>query len=321
MEARRAGGTTAPARRPTEEGEEREEREEAGETGEARPTEETMPRVQPNPIGIDAYAPKDIAVRVEGIGVTKATMAAGPLFALAVLAGVFIAFGGLFFTVVITGSELGLGPTRLLGGVAFSLGLILVVVGGAELFTGNNLIVMAWCDDRITTAALLRNWGIVLVGNAVGAVATAFAVHHAGVGGIGDGALDRTVAAIAAAKVALPWDEAFLRGVLCNALVCLAVWLSVAARTVVGKILAIVFPIAGFVAAGLEHSIANMYLIPVGMLAAGTVDVAAVLGNLLPVTLGNVVGGSAFVALFYYWIYVRGASQTASPASSDQGDG
>lgn len=257
-----------------------------------------------SPFSFDAYAPAEIAQRVENAGVAKAGMPFLKTFVLALLAGAFIAFGGMLFTLVMTGNGLGLGPGRLLGGVAFSLGLILVIVGGAELFTGNNLIVMAWADGKIRLAQLLRNWIIVYAGNLVGSFAMAVFIILSGTLDIGGGAVVETAKNIAAAKVQLPLIEAFVRGILCNTLVCLAVWLCFAAHTVAGKILAIVPPIAAFVALGFEHSIANAYLIPVGYLAgAEGVDLAGFLGNLIPVTLGNIVGGSVFVALVYWVIY------------------
>ena len=190
--------------------------------------------------------------------------------------------------------------------MAFSLGLVLVVVAAAELFTGNNLIVMAWASSRIGMGRLLRNWGLVYLGNLVGAVATATLVHGSGVLDAGEGMVAATARGIASAKVALPFGEAFLRGMLCNTFVCLAVWLCVAAHSVSGKILAILFPITAFVALGFEHSVANMYLIPAGAFAvAGGVTMTAAVGNLVPVTLGNIVGGSALVALVYWIAYLR----------------
>jgi formate transporter len=264
----------------------------------------TPPAVSPSPQ--DAYPPGQIALLVAQIGVRKATAAAVPTLELGVLAGAFIAFGAMFFTLVMTGSPLGLGPGRLLGGLAFSLGLVLVVIGGAELFTGNNLVVMAWAAGKVRGVHLARNWTLVYVANLVGALGTALMVHWSGTLELGGGAVARTAAEIAQAKVALGVAEAFFRGVLCNILVCLAVWLSYAAHDVAGKILAIVFPISAFVALGFEHSIANMYLIPIAMLAgADGVTVAGFLWNLAPVTLGNAVGGGVFVALVYWLIYLR----------------
>jgi formate/nitrite transporter len=254
----------------------------------------------------DAHSPREIAALVEGVGVAKARLPVLDTLALAVLAGAFIAFGAMFATLVTTGNDIGFGVNRLIGGVAFSLGLILVVVGGAELFTGNNLIVMAWADRKITVRQLLRNWALVLAGNFTGAVGAAVLVYLSGVLQLGEGAVAESASKIASAKVALPFAEAFFRGVLCNALVCLAVWLCFAAHTVSGKILAIIFPITAFVALGFEHSIANMYFIPLGwLLDADGVTLASFLGNLVPVTLGNIVGGSIFVALVYWLIYLR----------------
>jgi formate transporter len=260
--------------------------------------------VSPSPQ--DAYPPAQVALLVEQVGVKKATLPALPTVALGLLAGAFIAFGAMFSTLVMTDNPLGLGPGRLLGGLAFSLGLILVVVGGAELFTGNNLVVMAWAARKITTGQLARNWTLVYLANLVGSVGTALMVLWSGVLEIGGGAVADTAIAIAQAKVALGFTEAFFRGILCNVLVCLAVWLCFAAHDVPGKVLAIIFPISAFVALGFEHSVANMYLIPIAMLAgAEGVTVVGFLTNLVPVTLGNIVGGGVFVALIYWLIYLR----------------
>jgi len=254
---------------------------------------------------VDAYTPPQVAALVEAVGARKASLPALQTATLGLLAGAFIAFGGMFFTLVMTGNELGLGPGRLLGGLAFSLGLVLVVIGGAELFTGNNLIVMAWADGKVTTGALLRNWGLVYVANFVGSLGCVVLVHLSGALELGGGAVSETAASIAAGKLRLGPLEAFSRGILCNVLVCLAVWLCFAAHSVSGKILAIAFPISAFVALGFEHSVANMYLIPIGMLAQGAIDISGFLGNLIPVTLGNIVGGGGLVALVYWLVYLR----------------
>lgn len=253
-----------------------------------------------NPTGLDAYKPAEIARRIEEAGVGKAQLALVPMTALSLLAGAFIAFGGAFYTLVMTGADPGFGPARLLGGTAFSLGLILVVVGGAELFTGNALMVMAWVDRRIATTSMLRAWAIVYLGNLAGALAMAVLLKHSGTlnGATGDLAIR-----IAEAKMALPPLEALLRGILCNALVCLAVWLTFAAHSVAGKILAILWPITAFVALGFEHSVANMYLIPLGLLLGADGGIAGLLGNLVPVTAGNVIGGAGGVALTYWAAY------------------
>jgi len=259
----------------------------------------------------DAYAPPQIAVRVREVGVAKATAPVATTLGLAVLAGAFIALGALFYTVTITGGtgQAPFGLVRLVGGMAFSLGLVLVVVGGAELFTGNNLIAMAWAAGRITIGQVLRNWLWVYLGNLFGALGTAALALLAGVHWLGDGTVGETAVGIARAKVSLDPMAAVARGVLCNALVCLAVWLCMGARGVADKILAILFPITAFVACGFEHSIANMYFLPVGIaLTAGTaapISLAGALGNLAFVTAGNILGGTVLVALVYWFVYLR----------------
>ncbi|KAF0247085.1 MAG: formate [Planctomycetota bacterium] len=282
--------------------------------------------MEPTP-GIDAYSPAEMARRVEETGVQKAELGLGSMLALAVLAGVFIALGAAFSTVAATDPRLGYGPSRLLTGLAFSLGLILVVVAGAELFTGNNLVVMAWASRRVSTARLLRNWFWVYFGNFGGAAATAVAFYFTRRWEDAGGQLGATALGIAKAKCSLPFGTAFVLGVLCNALVCLAVWLCFSARSTTDKVLAIVFPITAFVALGLEHSVANMYFIPLGMLlrsepvvlaaggwgpeAVSRVGWEGLLGNLLPVTLGNVVGGGLMVAAVYWSVYLRDSRKPA----------
>ena len=258
-----------------------------------------------NPTGIAAYKPAEIARLIEAAGVAKTQLGLLQMTALALLAGAFIAFGAAFYTLVMTGVDSGHGPARLLGGAAFSLGLILVLVGGAELFTGNALMVMAWVDRRIATGAMLRAWGIVYRGNLAGALGMALLVS---LSGTLSGPVGEVAVRIAEAKMALPPLEALVRGILCNALVCLAVWLTFAAASVAGKILAILWPITAFVALGFEHSIANMYLIPVGLLAGAEGGAAGFLANLLPVTVGNIIGGAGGVALAYWAAYRRGHS-------------
>ncbi len=220
----------------------------------------------PLPHSLDPLLPAEMAARAESIGVTKASLPLLNLAALAVLAGAFIALGAAFFTTVTTSTDLGYGPTRLLGGLAFSLGLFLVVVGGAELFTGNNLMVMAWAGKRIGTAQLLRAWAIVYAGNLAGAAATAVLVALSGQWRFADYAVGANAVRIADAKVNLDLAEAFFLGVLCNGLVCLAIWLTYSARSNTDKAVAVLFPITAFVASGYEHSIANMYFIPLGLL-------------------------------------------------------
>ncbi len=265
--------------------------------------------------GSDAYAPREIAARVESVGVTKARMATLPLLMLGLLAGAFISLGALFFVIVRSDPTLGYAAGQLAGGVAFSLGLLLVVVAGAELFTGNNLLAMAWADGKITSAEVLRNWVLVCLANLVGAMGMALLVYASGHTGMNGGAIGRTVVRIAQAKQDLPATEAFFRGVLCNVLVCMAVWMVLAGRSVVDKAVAIVFPISAFVAAGFEHSIANMYFFPLAMLvqagsgAESTVTWVGMATNLVPVIAGNLLGGSVLVGLTYYVIYRRGQPQ------------
>lgn len=255
----------------------------------------------------DAYPPQEIARKVERLGVAKAHADVLTFLVLAVLAGAFVSLGALLFTVVITESTLGFGPTRLLGGVSFCLGLILVVVAGAELFTGNNLIAMAWASRLIGIRDVMRSWLLAYVGNVIGCLGTVLLVVWADIASLGNGAVGEMALRIARAKADLPLAEAFTRGILCNALVCLAVWLAIGARSVTDKILAILFPITAFVAIGFEHSIANWFFLPFGLAvdAHGVVSMAGVVRNIVAVTAGNVVGGTVLVAGVYWVAYLR----------------
>jgi formate/nitrite transporter len=259
-----------------------------------------MSDIKINPTGLDAYKPAEVAQRIEEAGVRKAALPAVPLATLSVLAGVFIALGAAAFTSAMAGTPPGFGPARLLGGLIFSTGLILVVAGGAELFTGNALIVMAWVDGRVSTRALLRNWIFAFAGNLAGAVAIAVLM---GWSGLLSGPSGELAIKIAETKSGLPMAEALIRAILCNTLVCLAVWLTFAARSLTDKILAIVFPITAFVLLGYEHSVANMYFIPAGWMAGAEIDISGFFGNLIPVTIGNVIGGAGGVALSYWLAY------------------
>lgn len=262
--------------------------------------------------GTDAYDPGEIAERVEAVGVTKARLPLLSMVALGILAGGFIGLGAMFYTVVASDAALSFGVQRVLGGLTFSLGLILVVIAGAELFTGNNLLVMGWVRGRIPGRLVARNFAVVYAANFVGAVGLAGMVFLSGHLAMNDGAVKGAATATAVAKVQLPFMEAFFRGVLCNILVCLAVWLASAGRQVVNRVMAIVFPITAFVACGFEHCVANMYFIPLGMMieaggdASATITVAGLFRNLVPVTLGNLLGGAGMVGLVYYVIYRRG---------------
>jgi formate/nitrite transporter len=267
--------------------------------------------------GFDGYSPREIAERVENVGVTKASLPLVSLVALGVLAGGFIGLGALFYTLVVSDPGLGFAASRVLGGQVFSLGLILVVVAGAELFTGNNLLLMACVSRRISPAKLARNLGLVYAANFVGAAGLAVLVALSGHAKMNHGAVGETAVALAAAKCALPFGEIFFKAVLGNLLVCLAVWISMAGRTVVDKAVAIVFPVSAFVACGFEHCIANMYLIPLGMILKdafpgsstqlAALDWSGFLHNLVPATLGNLIGGAGMVGLVYWIIYRRGS--------------
>ena len=207
---------------------------------------------------------------------------------------------------------------RIAGGVTFSLGLVLVVVGGAELFTGNNLIAMAWAVGCVRTSQVVRNWLWVYLGNLLGAVGTAALVLLAGVPALGEGTVGETMVQIARSKVALDPVSAIARGILCNVLVCLAVWLCMGARSVADKILAIVFPISAFVACGFEHSVANMFFFPLGFgltwSGPDTLSWTGALLNLGLVTIGNVIGGTGLVALVYWFVYLRHSTGGAEPS-------
>lgn len=276
-------------------------------------------------LSIDALMPPQMADRAEAIGIRKANTDFWTLLALSVLAGAFIGAGAMFATVVTADAagKLTYGVTRLVGGVVFSVGLIMVIVAGAELFTGNNLIVMAWANRKVTTAKLLRNWVIVYLGNLIGSVATAVLVFLGGQYTFGNGAVGLQALNTAAAKSSLGFVQALALGIMCNALVCMAVWLCYSARSTTDKILSIIFPISAFVAGGFEHSIANMYFIPMGILIKSfaasefwakigktAADYAVVnwgsfLSNLVPVTIGNIIGGAGLVGLVYWFAYLR----------------
>jgi formate/nitrite transporter len=296
-----------------------------------------------NDVQMDALLPPAMAVKAEEIGVRKAHMGGVTMFALAVLAGAFVALGAIFATTVGAGSFVTTVPdaagattawptgfTRLLMGLVFSLGLILVVVGGAELFTGNNLIVMAWANRKVGTGLLLKNWTIVYLGNFVGAVATALIMFLSQQYTFSSGAIGLFALTLANNKAGLQFVPALMLGVMCNGLVCLAVWLTYSARSTTDKIMAIIFPITAFVAAGFEHSVANMYYLPFAMLVQAGAPASFweaihktpadfpnltlynfLVGNLLPVTIGNIIGGSIMVGVVYWFVYLR---KRAAPA-------
>jgi formate transporter FocA len=280
---------------------------------------------------VDPLLPSEIAIKAEEAGVLKANYGPRRLLALGILAGAFIAFGAIFATTVSTSNiDYPYGISRLLSGLVFSLGLILVIIGGAELFTGNNLIVMAWANRKISTQKLLRNWFFVYIGNFIGSICIAGLVFSSGQYTFSNGAVGLSALNIANSKISLGFIEALSLGILCNVLVCLAIWLAMSARSITDKILAVIFPITAFVAAGFEHSIANMYFIPIGIfIKKGASDAFwsqigmspssfpgitfenMFVKNLLPVTIGNIIGGSLLVGAVYWALYLRNSKEQA----------
>lgn len=268
----------------------------------------------PEIFGFDAFSPAEIAERIENIGVSKAKLPFLSIIMLGILAGAFIALGALFYVVVISDHSLNFALSRVLGGFVFSLGLVMVVIAGAELFTGNNLLVMAWADQKISSYELLRNWLLVSVSNFIGAIGIALLVFFSNHLHMNEGALQESYLQIARTKCSIPWQQAYFSGILCNIFVCLAVWMSQAGRSVIDKVIVIVFPVSAFVASGFEHSIANMYFIPMGLFIQGfgnstssamVLSISGMFGNLIPVILGNLTGGVVFVSMFYHFIYKR----------------
>lgn len=271
---------------------------------------------------VDAFTPAQVAQKVKSLGVNKAAMPLLPLIVLSLMAGAFISFGAMYYTVVMTHPSDAYGAAKMLGGIAFSLGFILVVIAGAELFTGNNLIVMAWMRGRVSAGQLLQNWVIVYIANAIGALVTTYLVFASGFLDGGHHAVGVTALKVGIAKASLSTSEAFVRGMFCNALVCLASWMVYASRSVTDKVFAVLFPISAFVAMGFEHCIANMFMIPIAMFAAldpqvvamsglseeviAGLNVQALLHNIVPVTLGNILGGGVMVAMAYYIVYLYG---------------
>jgi formate transporter len=269
----------------------------------------------------DLYSPSDMARRAETIGAAKASARPTQTLLLAALAGAFIALGAEFATIVGTDTSLGYGPTRLLMGVAFSVGLLLVVLAGAELFTGNALIVVAWASGRVSTARILGNWLLVYLGNLVGSLLIVGLVYVGRVWALDGQKVGAAALSLAATKVSLDPLQAVALGILCNFLVCLAVWLTYSARTTTDKLIALTLPVAAFVASGFEHSVANMYIIPLGILLRGHAEIAQIVGNspallnltwerflianLLPVTIGNIIGGGLMVGIAYWLAYIR----------------
>ena len=283
-------------------------------------------------ITLDALLPPSMAAKGEDLGVKKANLPFLNMFVLGILAGAFIGIGAIFATTVAAASSnLPYGVARLLIGLSFTVGLILVVIGGAELFTGNTLITMAWASGKVTIGKLLRNWVVVYLGNLVGGILTAYIVFLGKQYAFGGGSIGLAALNIGNAKSGFTFIQAIALGIMCNALVCMAVWMCYSARSVADKIFAIIPPIACFVAAGFEHSIANMYFIPSALFIRYMGDASFFtaiektaadfpkltwgnffVANLLPVTIGNIIGGGIMVGLVYWFVYSRKAKAAAA---------
>ena len=294
----------------------------------------------PQAVTIDAIMPSEMARRAEETGVRRASMDVLSVFVLSLLAGAFVSFGAIFATTVSAGS-ISIGPvgdgvvmtaalpygiSRLLVGLVFTIGLIMVVVGGAELFTGNTLLVMAWASGKVTTRAVLLNWVLAFTGNCIGTIGTAALMFLSTQYTFGNGAVGLVALNTANSKAALAFIPALTLGILCNAIVCVAVWMCFSARTTIDRVATVVPPIAAFAAAGFEHCSANAYFLPMGLfIKSGAPDsfwasigkTAAdfpaltwsnfLIGNMLPVTIGNIIGGSLMVGAVYWFVYLRSA--------------
>ena len=280
---------------------------------------EPSPSPQLPIFNLQAYSPAEIKEAVEKVGVKKANLPFLTSFMLAIVAGGGIGFGALYYTIVASDPTLSFATVRVLGGLVFTLGLALVLVGGAELFTGNNLIVMAWASGKVSTGTMLRNWVIVYFGNLLGAlglIVMVFFSHHLD---MNDGRIGLSVLNTAAGKIRPDMVTLFFKGILCNVLVCAAVWLAYAGRSVTDKIVALILPVSAFIAAGFEHCVANMYFLPLAWLQvqaggapagfdASAITLGGIVHNLVPVTLGNIVGGAGLVGIVY-WVIYRAAKQ------------
>lgn len=288
------------------------------------------PSPQPPIFNLNAYSPAEIKEAIEKVGVKKANLPFLASLMLAVIAGGSVGLGALYYSIIVSDAELNFATARVMGGLAFSLGLTIVLVGGAELFTGNNLLVMAWASGSVSTRDVLRNWVVVYFGNligSVGLVVLVFLSHHLDMNG---GRVGLSILSTATAKIQPDVVTLFFKGVLCNLLVCLAVWLAYAGRSVADKIIALVLPVSAFIAAGFEHCVANMYFLPLAWLLkrtgnvppdfdASVITMAGVIHNLVPVTLGNIVGGAGLVGAMYWTIY-RSAFGKSGRSNATQGN-
>ncbi len=259
---------------------------------------------------ITLLSPQEIAEKVESIGITKAQMPIVQLVLLGILAGAYIGFGAMCYTIIKSDNSLSFAISQLLSGLFFSLGLILVSISGAELFTGNNLLLLAWSKKKITAFSVAKNWGLIIFANLIGALVLAYIIYWSGHPDMNNGKIAETYVKVANAKASLDFTQAFLRGILCNILVCLSVWMAYAGQTITDKVMGIIFPITAFVAAGFEHSVANMYILSIGLLEkshvtyqADALTITGAINNIIPVLLGNIIGGGVFVGLVYSTIF------------------
>lgn len=261
----------------------------------------------------DELSPAETLAKAEGISVTKSKMGVAKSFVSAMLAGAFIGFGATYFMVFLGDSTMPFAAQRMVGGICFCLGLVLVLCCGAELFTGNNLMVTGLASKKISMGGMLKNWVVVWLGNLAGSLLAVALVFWANVGGMNGGAVGDVMVSVAVSKVTPDWFMLLGKGVMCNIMVCLAVWIGFSARTVADKVLGILLPISFFVAAGFEHCVANMFFLPTGLLMktmgfgasvanVGALDLGAIFYNISAATIGNIIGG-AVVGLAYWFIY------------------
>jgi formate/nitrite transporter len=279
---------------------------------------------------MNLFPPAQIAEKLRDVCVGKCKIPMKKFFILAILAGAFIAFGGELSILVGSDASLGFGFTKFLSASVFTVGLMLVVIAGAELFTGDNLIIISALEKKIRWSELLKAWVAVYIGNFVGSILVAAFLFWGGTWSLNANAVGASALKIASAKVSIPFWQAFFRGILCNWLVCLAVWMATSSKDVIGKIFAIYFPIMAFVASGFEHSVANMFFIPYGIFLKSVPKVVEATGktladfaslnwgtlftmNLIPVTIGNIIGGAFFVGAIYWYVYLKKEPETFGP--------
>lgn len=261
----------------------------------------------------DELSPAETLAKAEDISVTKSKMGVAKCFVSAMLAGAFIGFGATYFMVFLGDSTMPFAAQRMVGGICFCLGLVLVLCCGAELFTGNNLMVTGLASKKISMGGMLKNWVVVWLGNLAGSLLAVALIFWANVGGMNGGAVGDVMVSVAVSKVTPDWFVLLGKGIMCNIMVCLAVWIGFSARTVADKVLGILLPISFFVAAGFEHCVANMFFLPTGLLMktmgfgasvanVGALDLGAIFYNISAATIGNIIGG-AVVGLAYWFIY------------------